>query len=249
MAKQTLNSPSEVLKKLMDDYGLNPSKLGAAINLNQATLRLLLLGKSKISCLVALKFSKFFGRTPEYWLNLQNQYDLAEAAKDKELAAVLKNIKKAEKAPKEARGAAKKDDAKAKKNGKAAADSKKTTKTAAAARKSAADSKKTTKAAVTKRGAAKKLAADKSPAEPKPTGAKRGRKPKSATVAPVLEPDPEVFESKSLSAFESDSLFGSDPVFTQEPAPEHQEEETLVQETETFPPPSFPETTDSGEFE
>jgi addiction module HigA family antidote len=242
MAKQTLTSPSDVLKKLMDDYGLNPSKLGAAINLNQTTLRLLLMGKGKISCVGALKFSKFFGRTPEYWLNLQNQYDLAEAVKDKELAAVLENIKKAEKVPKAARGAAKKDDTAVKKNGKAVADSKRTTKTATAAtRKSAVDSKKTTKAAVTKRGAAKKLAADKSPAEPRPAGARRGRKPKSATAAPVPGPDP--------GAFESDSLFASEPVVTQGAAPEPQAEEMPIQEIETFPPFSFPEATDPGEFE
>jgi addiction module HigA family antidote len=251
MAKQTLTSPSAVLKKLMEDYGLNPSKLGAAISLNQATLRLLLMGKSKISCLVALRFSKFFGKTPEYWLNLQNKYDLDEAAKDKELTAILKNIKKAEKVPaskREAKGAAKKDDSKASKSGRVSADSKKTAKTATT-KKSAADSKKTAKAAVTKRGAAKKMAADKSPAEPKPTGAKRGRKPKSATAAPAPEPDPAEFESESL--FVSDPLFGSDPVFAQESEsfPQEQEEETPVQETESFPPFSFQETNDAEEIE
>ncbi|MDR0377598.1 MAG: HigA family addiction module antidote protein [Spirochaetaceae bacterium] len=226
MAKQTLTSPSAVLKKLMDDYGLNPSKLGAAISLNQATLRLILLGKGKITYLIALRFSKFFGKTPEYWLNLQNKYDLVEAAKDKELTAVLKNIKKAEKVPaakKEPKGAAKKDDPKAKRTSRTAAAKKsvaepKRTSRTAAAKKSAADSKRTSragaaavKAPAVKRTAAKKLAAESKPA---PTGAKRGRKPKSAAAIPAAsEPDP-VVESNSF--FESESVFESGPVFIQE---------------------------------
>ncbi|MDR3139187.1 MAG: HigA family addiction module antidote protein [Treponema sp.] len=193
MAKQNLNVPSTVLAKLMEDYELNPSKLGAAININQATLRLILQGKGKISCLVALKLAKFFGNTAEYWLNLQNQYELAEAAKDKELTAVLKSIKKVAKPRAAKKTAAKADDAKAKKSGKAAADSKKTTKTAAG------------KTTATRRTATRKSAVEKA-AEPKPTGAKRGRKPKNAAAAPVPEPDPSV-------AFESDDMLYSEPVF------------------------------------
>ncbi|MDR2069885.1 MAG: HigA family addiction module antidote protein [Treponema sp.] len=257
MAKKTDNFPSTVLKKLMEDYGLNPSKLGAAINLNQATLRLILLGKGKISCLIALKLARFFGETPEYWLNLQNQYDLAEAAKDKELTAALKSIKKVKKAPppkKAAKGTEKKEAPKAPKSGKTAADSKKT---AAATRKSAADSKKTTKAAAGKAPAAKRTAAKKA-AEPKPGGAKRGRKPKSETAVSVPEPDPPfesepVFESDSVfasdPAFESESAFASESTLESEPASVPQEDETQVRESETFSPFSFPETAESEEVE
>ncbi|MDR2741983.1 MAG: HigA family addiction module antidote protein [Treponema sp.] len=165
MAKQTLTLPSAILEKLMENYGLNPSKLANAVNLNQTTLRLILSGKGKISCPIALKFAKFFGKTPEYWLNLQNQYDIAEALKDKELTAVLKNIKTATKAvpaKKEAKDAAskkkaaEKDASKSKKTGRPAADSKKTAKTAA---DKASGSRKVSKAAADKAAVAKKPAA------------------------------------------------------------------------------------------
>jgi addiction module HigA family antidote len=186
MAKQSLSSPSAVLRKLMEDYDLNPSKLAAAISFNQATLRLIILGKGKISCLLALRLAKFFGSTPEYWLTLQNQYDISEAAKDKELTAVLKGIKKATKAAsvkKEAKTAspkkqgAAKTTAKAVKAGKTAKTPSKTAKADVKAKPAAK------KAAVAEKPAMKKMAAAKKAATPKPAGAKRGRKPAAAKAA------------------------------------------------------------------
>jgi addiction module HigA family antidote len=233
MAKQNLTSPSAVLKKLMEDYGLNPSKLGAAINLNQGTLRLILLGKGKISCSVALKLAKFFGNTPEYWLNLQNRYDIAEAAKDKELTAILKSIKKATKAPPaKKKAAAKKDDPKTKKGGKTVADAKKPAKAAAgkvsAAKKPVTDSKKNAKTAdkapAVKRSIVKKPAAGKKAAETKPAGAKRGRKPKSEVAPPAPEPDP-VFDPGSVFTPEYGAGYDPAPVYQEETPVLNQEPE------------------------
>jgi addiction module HigA family antidote len=184
MAKQTLSSPSAVLKKLMEEYGLNPSKLAAAISFNQATLRLIILGKGKISCPIALRLARFFGNTPEYWLNLQNQYDISESAKDKELSAVLKGIKKAAKA------------APAKKEAKKPASKKQgAAKTAASKTKKpgrpAGTASKTAKAAdVVKKPAGRKPAAAKPAVAVKPTGAKRGRKPKAAAPSPIPQETP-----------------------------------------------------------
>jgi addiction module HigA family antidote len=185
MAKQTLSSPSAVLKKLMEEYGLNPSKLAAAISFNQATLRLIILGKGKISCPIALRLARFFGNTPEYWLNLQNQYDISESAKDKELSAVLKGIKKASKA------------APAKKEAKKPASKKQGTAKAAASkakkpgRPAGTASKKAKAADVVKKPAGRKPAAAAKPTVAvKPAGAKRGRKPKAAAPSPILQETP-----------------------------------------------------------
>jgi addiction module HigA family antidote len=173
MAKRTISSPSSVLKKLMEEYGLNASKLAAAVNYNQATLRLIILGKGKITCPIALRLAKFFGDTPEYWLNLQNQYDISEAAKDKELSAILKGIKKASKT-----AAAKKETKKTASKKQAA--SEKTAGTAGKKAKAAAGAKKSVK-----------KSADKKPADAaKPAGAKRGRKPKAAAPDPIPQETP-----------------------------------------------------------
>jgi addiction module HigA family antidote len=99
MAKLAVQSPGTVLKALMDEYQLNPTKLAEAIKLNQSTVRQISIGKTKISVPVALRFAKYFGNTAEYWLNLQIQYDLSEAVKDSELAEILKGIQKAKPVP------------------------------------------------------------------------------------------------------------------------------------------------------
>jgi antitoxin HigA-1 len=47
--------------------------------------------RRNISPEMALKLARFFGTTPELWLNLQNKYDLYWAKKKK--GATLRNIK------------------------------------------------------------------------------------------------------------------------------------------------------------
>jgi addiction module HigA family antidote len=92
---KTAQTPVTVLNTLLSDYGLNPFALSKAIGLSNAAVRLIVLGKSKITVSAALRLSKFFGTPPAYWLDLQREADLTEAAKDKKLQSALKNIKKA----------------------------------------------------------------------------------------------------------------------------------------------------------
>ena len=94
MAKITAKDPGTVLKTFLDDYQLNPSKLGKEVDLSQSTIRQITLNKMKISIPIALRFAKFFGNPVEYWIDLQTKYSLAEAAEDSELNAVLDKITK-----------------------------------------------------------------------------------------------------------------------------------------------------------
>ena len=55
--------------------------------------------KSKFTVQTAVRLAKYFGQTPDYWLDLQKNADLQEAAKDKKLTAVLGKITKAKKQP------------------------------------------------------------------------------------------------------------------------------------------------------
>jgi addiction module HigA family antidote len=87
--KQT---PGTALKALLEKHGLNCNRLAKAINMSNAMVRLLVLDKSPVSLAAAFRLAKFFKTTPEYWLNLQIQYDLAQAATDKSLAKELSGI-------------------------------------------------------------------------------------------------------------------------------------------------------------
>jgi antitoxin HigA-1 len=96
-------TPATVLQSLMDEYQLNPFSLSKEINLSNSAVRLLVIGKSKVTVHIALRLAKFFGQTPDYWLDLQREADLSEASKDKELQDALVSIPKAKKpaAPKQ----------------------------------------------------------------------------------------------------------------------------------------------------
>ncbi|MDR1373368.1 MAG: HigA family addiction module antidote protein [Treponema sp.] len=96
MAK-AVETPGAILNALMDEYQLNPTKLAGEIKLSPSGVRQITTGKTRITAHVALRLSKFFGNTPEYWLDIQNKADLAEAAKDADLAGALKSISKAKK--------------------------------------------------------------------------------------------------------------------------------------------------------
>lgn len=103
MAKQTIKAPGAVLQTLMDEYQLNPGKLGAAVKVNQTSIRNIVSGKAKINVPLALRLAKYFGNTARDWIDLQINYELAEAGKDADLQKEIKEISKAKKpaAPKE----------------------------------------------------------------------------------------------------------------------------------------------------
>jgi addiction module HigA family antidote len=93
----SIQNPGTVLKALLDEYQLNPTKLAKEIKLSQSAVRQIAIGQTKITVPAALRLAKFFGTTPDYWINLQTLSDLSLAAKDSKLNAVLKSISKAKK--------------------------------------------------------------------------------------------------------------------------------------------------------
>jgi addiction module HigA family antidote len=97
MKKPSVLVPGEVLKESLDTYQLTPGKLAEDIQLSQSAIRQILSNKTKISLNVGLRLSKYFGNPPPYWVQLQNEYDLAESARNAELSAVLKSIPKVQK--------------------------------------------------------------------------------------------------------------------------------------------------------
>lgn len=162
---QTLQSPGSYLAGMLEKYKLNPFKLSKDIHLSQSAVRLIVIGKTKITVPVAMRLAQYFNTNPEYFLTMQMRWDLSEAAKDKELAKLIKSIPRVQKPTAGGKE-------------KAAAEKK-----PAAAKKAAADKKPaaTKKAAAVKKPVAVKKAAapaKKKPAADKPAGiGRRGRPP------------------------------------------------------------------------
>lgn len=85
--------PGEVLKEdFLDEFGLTAGKLAKALNVPRTRIERVVAGVRVVSPDTAMRLSKFFGTTPEFWLNLQRGYDLALAAQDEQLAGDLKHI-------------------------------------------------------------------------------------------------------------------------------------------------------------
>ena len=94
---KSAQTPVSALKSIMDEYQLTAFSLAKAIGLCNSAVQQIMKGKNKITVSTALRLAKLFGQTPVYWLDLQREADLSEAAKDKELSSVLKGIAKAKK--------------------------------------------------------------------------------------------------------------------------------------------------------
>jgi addiction module HigA family antidote len=96
MAKSQ-QTPESVLMSLMAEYQLNPYSMAKSIKLSYSAVRQIITGKTKITVSSAMRLGKFFGKTPEFWLDLQQSADMQIGLNDKKLANVIKNISKVQK--------------------------------------------------------------------------------------------------------------------------------------------------------
>ena len=69
--------PGEILKEeFLDPMGLTQSRLARDLKTSFRAVNELVNQKRGITTEMALKLARYFGTSPELWLNLQNQYDL-----------------------------------------------------------------------------------------------------------------------------------------------------------------------------
>jgi antitoxin HigA-1 len=72
--------PGEIpLEEFMVPHGISQNRLARDIDVNPARINDIVHGRSAITAAVALRLGKYFGTTPELWLNLQADYDLRRA--------------------------------------------------------------------------------------------------------------------------------------------------------------------------
>jgi addiction module HigA family antidote len=69
--------PGEILEKeFLEPLSITAYKLSKAIGVQQTRISLIIKGERGITADTAMRFSKFFGTSPEFWMNLQREYDL-----------------------------------------------------------------------------------------------------------------------------------------------------------------------------
>jgi addiction module HigA family antidote len=74
--------PGEILlHEFLQPMGLSQYALAQAIGVPPRRINEIVLGKRSVSADTALRFGRYFGMEPQFWLNLQSRYDL-DVAKD-----------------------------------------------------------------------------------------------------------------------------------------------------------------------
>jgi addiction module HigA family antidote len=77
--------PGEILlEEFLKPLGISQNTLSRDLDVPLQRINQIVLGKRSISVDTALRLARYFGTTPELWLNLQSRYDL-ETARDSRL--------------------------------------------------------------------------------------------------------------------------------------------------------------------
>jgi antitoxin HigA-1 len=75
--------PGEILREeFLPDFGLSVSTLAVALGVSRQSVNELLRERRALSPSMALRLSKLFGNSAEFWLNLQRNVDLWTAERD-----------------------------------------------------------------------------------------------------------------------------------------------------------------------
>lgn len=69
--------PGEVLlEEFLKPMGLSQNRLSLEIGVHPRRINEIVLGKRRITADTALRLARYFGTPPQFWMGLQNDYDL-----------------------------------------------------------------------------------------------------------------------------------------------------------------------------
>lgn len=71
--------PGEVLmEEFLEPMGISAYRLAKETGIPQTRISEIIKGRRRVTADTALRFSKYFGTTPKFWLGLQDDYDIEE---------------------------------------------------------------------------------------------------------------------------------------------------------------------------
>jgi len=86
--------PGEILKEeFMEPLSLSQNSLAKALHVSPRRINEIVNARRAITADTALRLARFFGNSPEFWMNLQNRYDL-DKAKDRSFAMIEKEVER-----------------------------------------------------------------------------------------------------------------------------------------------------------
>ena len=71
--------PGEILRDEIDELGMSASALARALDVPANRVTAVLSGRRGVTADTALRLARYFGTSPQLWLNLQQTYELRTA--------------------------------------------------------------------------------------------------------------------------------------------------------------------------
>lgn len=71
--------PGDFLREILEDLNLTQAAFAKVIAVSPMRVSYVLKGSRPITAELALRIGRALGQSPDYWLNLQNRYDLKVA--------------------------------------------------------------------------------------------------------------------------------------------------------------------------
>ena len=82
--------PGEVLKDELEELGVTPTAFARQLEVPPNRVGQIIAGKRSVTGDTALRLGHWFGVEPQFWLNLQTQYDLVAA--DRQAGAEIRRL-------------------------------------------------------------------------------------------------------------------------------------------------------------
>ena len=75
--------PGRLLKRELEARKLSANRLALDLGVTSGRITDILNGRRSISADTAVRLGRYFGNNPQFWLDLQGQYDIAVIERDK----------------------------------------------------------------------------------------------------------------------------------------------------------------------
>ena len=85
--------PGEILREdVLPEVHMSVTDVARSLGISRQMMHGILAGRKPISAVMCLKIARLFGSTPEFWMRLQADYDLAIATHDQGVMRMVAGI-------------------------------------------------------------------------------------------------------------------------------------------------------------
>lgn len=84
--------PGEFIQEILDGHGMSQAALARAIGVSPMRISHVVRGERPVTAELALRLGRAFGQSAQFWINLQNAYDLKIA--ERKLKGSLRKVRR-----------------------------------------------------------------------------------------------------------------------------------------------------------